>query len=71
MVGPNNTALPRAVKIGIQNQQQAQVTSGFQPGESIVVVGQQGLKRGDKLTVIDASGNPVGGRGHRTAQATQ
>ena len=71
VLGPNNTAQPRAVKVGIQNQQQAQITSGLQPGESIVIVGQQGLKRGDKLTVIDANGNPVGGRGHQTAQAAQ
>ena len=69
VVGPNNTAQPRTVKVGIQNPQQAQITSGVQPGENIVIVGQQGLRRGDKLTIIDASGNPVGGRGHRTAQA--
>ncbi len=73
VLGPNNTALPRPVKIGIQNQQEAQVTSGVQAGENIVIVGQQGLKKGDKLTIIDANGNPVGGRGghgRRTAQAT-
>jgi len=69
VVGPNNTAQPRIVKIGIQTPQQAQITSGLLAGESIVIVGQQGLKRGDKLTIIDASGNPVAGRGHRTAQA--
>ena len=71
VVGPNSTAQPRAVKVGIQNQQQAQITSGLQPGESIVIVGQQGLKKGDKLTVVDANGAPVGGRGHQTAQAAQ
>ena len=73
VLGPNNTALPRPEKIGIQNQQEAQVTSGVQAGENIVIVGQQGLKKGDKLTIIDANGNPVGGRGghgRRTAQAT-
>ena len=73
VLGPNNTALPRPVKIGIQNQQQTEITSGLQPGENIVIVGQQGLKKGDKLTIIDADGNPVGGRGghgRRTAQAT-
>jgi len=70
VVGPNNTAQPRTVKVGIQNPQQAQITSGLQAGQSIVIVGQQGLKSGDKLTIIDANGNPVGGgRGHRTAQA--
>jgi len=73
VLGPNNTALPRPVKIGIQNQQQAQITSGLQPGEKIVIVGQQGLKAGDKLTIIDANGNPVGGGGrrHQTAQSSQ
>jgi hypothetical protein len=73
VVGPNNTAQPRPVKVGIQNPQQAEITSGVQAGEKIVIVGQQGLKRGDKLTIIDANGNPVGGhggRGRRTAQAT-
>jgi len=72
VVGANNTAQPRPVKVGIQNQQQAQITSGVQTGEKIVIVGQQGLKRGDKLTIIDANGNPVGGHGGRgrTAQAT-
>lgn len=70
VVGSNNTAQPRPVKVGIQNQQQAQITSGVRAGENIVIVGQQGLKRGDKLTIIDANGNPVGGRGRRTAQAT-
>ncbi len=72
VVGANNTAQPRPVKVGIQNQQQAQITSGLQTGEKIVIVGQQGLKRGDKLTIIDANGNPVGGHGGRgrTAQAT-
>jgi len=71
VVGPNNTAQPRPVKIGIQNQQQAQIMSGVQTGEKIVIVGQQGLKRGDKLTIIDANGNPAGGRGRRTAQTGQ
>ena len=67
VVGPNNIAQPRPVQIGIQNQQQAQITSGLQPGDTIVIVGQQGLKRGDKLTIIDANGNRIGSR---TAQAT-
>ena len=69
VVGPNNTALPRPVKIGIQNQQQAQITSGLQPGEKIVIVGQQGLKKGDKLAILDNNGNPAGGRSRPAAQA--
>ena len=73
VVGPNRTALPRPVQIGIQNQQQAEITGGLQPGEQIVIVGQQGLKKGDKLTIEDQNGNPVGGSpgGRRSAQAIQ
>lgn len=51
MVGPNSTAQPRPVKIGIQTQQEAEITSGLQAGDKIVVVGQQGLKKGDKLAI--------------------
>ena len=60
VVGPNHTAQARAVKIGIQNQQEAEIISGLQQGEQIVVVGQQGLKSGDKLAIEDQNGNPVG-----------
>ncbi len=62
VVGPGSVAQPRPVKIGIQSQQQAEVTSGLQPGERIVTVGQQGLKQGDKLAIIDGNGKPVGAR---------
>ncbi len=60
VVGPNHTAQPRPVQIGIQNQQQAEITGGLQAGEQIVIVGQQGLKKGDKLAIEDGNGNPVG-----------
>jgi len=60
VVGPNHTAQPRAVTIGIQNQQQAEITSGLKSGEQIVIVGQQGLKSGDKLAIEDQNGNPIG-----------
>jgi len=75
LVGPHGTAQPRPVKVGIQNQQQAEITGGLKAGDTIVIVGQQGLKAGEKLTVVDANGDPVGGgrgggHGRRTAQAT-
>ena len=60
VVGPNHTAQPRAVTIGIQNQQQAEITSGLKSGEQIVIVGQQGLKSGDKLAIEDQNGNFTG-----------
>jgi len=66
VVGPNRTAQPRAVKIGIQNQQEAEITSGLQTGEQIVVVGQQGLKQGDKLVIADKNGKS-GGAGAQSA----
>ena len=67
VVGPNNVAQPRPVKIGIQNQQQAQITSGLQSGERIVIVGQQGLRKGDKLAILNDNGRSSGAR---SAQAT-
>ncbi len=70
IIGADNTAQPQAVKIGIQNQKQAQITSGLQPGQTIVIVGQQGLKKGQKVAVVDADGAPVDG-GKRSAQAAQ
>ena len=65
LVGPGNTALPRPVQVGIQNQQQAQITAGLRPGDRIVTVGQQGLKKGDKLAIQ----NGGGGAGALSAQA--
>ena len=71
IIGPDNTAQPQAVKIGIQNQKQAQITSGLQPGQTIVVVGQQGLKQGQKVAVVDANGAVIKGGGKQSAQAAQ
>lgn len=72
VVGPGHVAQPQAVQIGIQNQQQAEITRGLQAGQQIVIVGQQGLKAGDKLTLIDQNGNPIGGSGgRRSAQVPQ
>jgi len=67
VVGANHTAQPRRVQIGIQNQQQAEITGGLQRGEQIVVVGQQGLKQGDKLAIEDQNGNPIGARTAKAA----
>lgn len=37
--------------LGIVTMQTAQITSGVEAGDQIVVVGQQGLKTGDKVSV--------------------
>jgi RND family efflux transporter MFP subunit len=55
---PDNTAEVRSVKLGIVTMERAEVTSGLQPGERIVVVGQQGLKTGDKLSIASPSPSP-------------
>lgn len=55
LVGPGNTALIRPVQVGIANMSQAEITQGLQGGERIVVVGQQGLKNGDKLAITNAA----------------
>ena len=62
----------RPAKVGIVTMTRAQVVSGVQAGEQIVVVGQQGLKTGDKVTTVtpkseggDASGGASGDKGGR------
>lgn len=67
LVGPDNTAQPRVVRVGVSTMDKTQVTSGLQGGERIVVVGQQSLKKGDKLAVPDAPGGAR--KGAQTAQA--
>lgn len=68
VVGPNNTAQLRPVRVGIATMQKAQITSGLNGGERIVVVGQRSLKNGDKLAILNGSGAPGDGT-TQTAQA--
>ena len=67
VVGPNDTAQVRPVKVGIATMQQVEITSGLNSGEKIVTVGQQGLKDGDKLAIQN---EPGGGGGHRRGART-
>ena len=63
----------RPATLGIVTMTRAQITSGVQAGEQIVVVGQQGLKTGDKVTTVTAqsaggagaTGGGGGGRHHK------
>ena len=68
VVGPGNVAEVRKVKVGIQTQQQAQIMSGLKAGETIVTVGQTGLRNGDKLAVIN---DTDGGNDNKAAQRTR
>lgn len=67
VVGPNNKAVVRPVKVGIATMQEVEITSGLRSGEKIVTVGQQGLKTGDKLAIQNGPG--AGDKGARTAEA--
>ena len=51
VVGSNDQATLRPVKTGIATMDKVEITSGLNPGERIVVVGQQALKTGDKLAI--------------------
>lgn len=51
VVGPDDTAQIRPVKVGIVTMTEAQITGGLRAGERIVIVGQTGLKPGDKLAI--------------------
>ena len=53
LVGPDNTAVLRPVKVGIATMQNAEIMQGLQGGEQIVIVGQQGLQNGDKLAITN------------------
>jgi len=68
LVGPDNTAQPRTVQVGVTTMDKTQITSGLEGGERIVVVGQQTLKKGDKLAI--PNGPDGARRGPQTAQAS-
>ena len=53
---PDNTVEVRPVTLGIVTMDQAQIKSGLAVGDQIVVVGQQGLKSGQKVTVNKTAG---------------
>lgn len=51
VVGPENVAVAREVKLGRVDGSQVRVLEGIQPGETIVVAGGPYLKQGDKVMV--------------------
>lgn len=44
-------AVRREISVGVMDTERAQVLSGLQPGEMVVIVGAQGLKDGDAVQV--------------------
>jgi multidrug efflux pump subunit AcrA (membrane-fusion protein) len=51
VVGPENVAIAREVKLGRVEGSQVRVLEGIQSGETIVVAGGPYLKQGDKVVV--------------------
>ena len=54
-----DTAKLRSVKVGVQTAETAEVRSGVQPGERVVVAGQEALENGGKIR-IQAGGDEGG-----------
>ena len=59
LVGSGGKAVARQIKTGIVTQSQVEVTSGLQPGDSLVTVGQGQLQPGQSVK-IESNTNGVG-----------
>ncbi|MDQ2798223.1 MAG: efflux RND transporter periplasmic adaptor subunit, partial [Armatimonadota bacterium] len=59
LVGAGNKAMARKIKTGIVTQSQVEVTSGLQPGDSLITVGQGQLVPGQPIK-IESTANGVG-----------
>jgi RND family efflux transporter MFP subunit len=59
LVGPDHKAVARPVQTGIITGSSAEITSGLQPGDKIVTVGQQQLKTGQLIKIVSKA-NGVG-----------
>ena len=57
VVGPDNVAHLRAVKLGIRTPEQVQITDGLSPADNVVINGSYGLDDGTKVTL---GGTPAG-----------
>jgi RND family efflux transporter MFP subunit len=52
----NGVAAERPVEVGLTDTKQAEIVSGVSAGDSVVVVGAQTLKSGDKLKITTSGG---------------
>jgi HlyD family secretion protein len=59
LIGPDHKAVSRPVRTGIITGSSAEITSGLQPGDKIVTVGQQQLKTGQSIKIVSKE-NGVG-----------
>jgi RND family efflux transporter MFP subunit len=49
-----DTARQRAVEVGFEDDDHAEITSGLEPGEPVVIQGQRALRDGQPVSVLDA-----------------
>jgi multidrug efflux pump subunit AcrA (membrane-fusion protein) len=52
-IDKDNTARRRAVQIGLENEDIVEITSGLEPGEVVVVAGQNFLSDGEPVRVVE------------------
>lgn len=57
----DGVAVRRALSLGYQDASRAEVTSGLDEGDIVVLVGQSTLKNGSPVAPEDEAGDPVGG----------
>jgi membrane fusion protein (multidrug efflux system) len=50
----------RSLELGYEDQENAEVVSGLEAGETVVLIGQSALKEGSMVAAEDESGNPLG-----------
>jgi HlyD family secretion protein len=63
VVGADSVAHQRKVEVGIRNAEAAQLLSGAQPGEQVVVSGGVGLEDGAKVKIEKSGEKPEGKEG--------
>lgn len=51
VVGPDNIAHKRPIKVGIRTQQEVQITAGLAPGDNVVTEGGYGLDDGTRVNL--------------------
>ena len=73
-VNDNGKASQRPVQTGMSNNTSIEIVSGVAPGEQVVVVGQNGLRDGAPIQVVNpapAGGGQGGQRGGQGGQGSQ
>lgn len=68
VVGQDNKAQVRPVKVGVANGDSLEIASGLQPGEQVVTDGQDKLQSGSQVQPHMANGGNAGGQNQHTAQ---